>query len=94
MGPRPLGLSIERIDVNGDYCKENCKWIPSLDQPLNTRRSVMLEVDGKRQSTAAWAREKELSAGLIYRRIKSGWPIERLFIPPTRQPQRKAEATM
>ena len=34
-----LGLSIERIDVNGNYCPDNCKWIPLEDQAKNTRRS-------------------------------------------------------
>lgn len=33
-------LTIERIDVNGNYCPENCTWIPLKDQSLNTTRSV------------------------------------------------------
>lgn len=34
------GLSIERIDVNGNYCKENCKWIPIGEQNKNRRKPI------------------------------------------------------
>lgn len=41
MGPRPTAeYSIERINVNGNYCKENCKWIPLSEQAKNKRRSM------------------------------------------------------
>jgi len=39
MGQCPVGYSIERIDVNGDYCPQNCKWIPKGDQSKNRRPS-------------------------------------------------------
>lgn len=33
------GLTIERVDVNGDYCPENCTWIPKAEQGRNTTRT-------------------------------------------------------
>lgn len=36
MGEAPPGYSIERLDINKDYCKENCKWIPLNEQSRNT----------------------------------------------------------
>jgi hypothetical protein len=48
MGPCPEGYSIERVDVNGNYCQSNCIWIPRADQPKNTRRTI---TNGKPRNT-------------------------------------------
>ena len=40
-------LSIERIDVNGNYCPENCKWIPLADQQQNKTTTIYVEYDGQ-----------------------------------------------
>jgi hypothetical protein len=48
MGVCPDGFSIERIEVNGEYSKNNCKWIPLPNQKWNLRRSVFIEVGGER----------------------------------------------
>ncbi len=38
MGQRPLGKTIDRIDVNGNYEPGNCRWLTPSEQQLNTRR--------------------------------------------------------
>lgn len=47
-------LTIERIDVDGDYCPENCTWIPKKEQANNTRRSVIIEMFGVKKSLKQW----------------------------------------
>lgn len=38
MGERPEGLTLDRMDCNGNYCKENCKWASKEEQEYNKRR--------------------------------------------------------
>ena len=49
MGERPtLNHSLERIDVNADYCKSNCKWATKKEQARNRRNSSFIFIDGKK----------------------------------------------
>lgn len=38
-------ISLERVDVDGDYCKDNCKWIPLEEQKSNMRKTVYFEIE-------------------------------------------------
>ena len=48
--------SIERIDVRGDYCPENCKWIPMKEQPVNRRTTLWFTHNGETKSLKEWSR--------------------------------------
>lgn len=71
-------LTIERVDVNGNYCKKNCKWITMEKQALNRRNSHFLTYNGKTQTMTEWANEIGIPNGNLWNRIVNlKWPVEK-----------------
>lgn len=66
------GLTIERIDVNGNYEPSNCKWIPSNEQAWNTRKTVYVDINGEMIPLARTARKLGLEPCLVWHRWKRG----------------------
>lgn len=65
-------LTIDRIDVNGNYCPENCRWATIADQNRNKRNSIHIEIDGKTQTLSQWAKESGVPKSTISYRYKHG----------------------
>lgn len=76
------GLSIERIDVNGNYCPENCTWIPFPKQARNRRTTRWVEYQGKTMSLAEAAERAGLPYKQVHFRIKHGWTVEAALSTP------------
>lgn len=83
------GLSIERKDVNGNYCPENCCWITIEEQRLNKRKcsSHFIEFEGQRKTIKEWAKQKNINYMTLFTRIcYLNWEIGKaLNTPPTRR---------
>lgn len=70
------GLSIDRIDVDGDYCPENCRWADNNIQNRNKTTTRYLEYNGKRQSLQDWSEELNIHRVLLTRRLDVfGWSV-------------------
>ena len=67
-----LGLTIERIDSDKDYCPENCKFIPMSEQPKNTSRNVFVEYKGGTYIISDVARMENVSCEAIRKRLRHG----------------------
>jgi hypothetical protein len=83
VGPRPTPEhQLERLDNSKGYFPGNVGWATRLEQNSNRRDNVWLEHDGQRMTVAGWARHLGCSHGLLYKRWRKGWPVERILTPP------------
>jgi len=77
------GLTIERINVNGNYAPDNCKWITQKEQAYNKQDTVRVEYRGVVKCLAEWAHEFGASYNIVKKRFTQlGWGIERALITP------------
>ena len=73
MGERPTPKhSIDRIDVNGDYCPENCRWATKEEQNNNKRNCILVTYNGKTQNFKQWCKELNLPYYCAIHMYKSG----------------------
>lgn len=84
------GLSIERIDGKGHYCKDNCRWADAIEQNNNRSCSRFIEFNGKTLTVAQWSRILGFSKNCIAERLNDGWSIEDALTLPkgSRKPTR------
>lgn len=83
MGPRPgPKYSLDREKVDGNYCKDNCRWATDLEQGQNTRRNKNITWKGRTMCITAWERELGFNFGIIHSRLKMGWSVEKSFLTP------------
>lgn len=81
MGMRPsVKHSLDRIDNNGNYCKENCRWATSKEQNCNKRNNVKVTINGiEYASITIAAAELGIAKHSLQRRLKAGMPPELAF---------------
>lgn len=92
MGDKPKGMTIERIDNDGDYEPLNCKWATIEEQNNNTSQCVFIEKDGLRLTISQWAKKLGMRYLTLYGRIKYyKWSIERAFTVPVRSQKRNSK---
>lgn len=80
------GLTIERIDVNGDYCPANCKWITIKEQAQNTRKTKWVDYKGERIQLKKLCDRLGVTYDTVHNRIYTlGWNIEKAVETPSQR---------
>lgn len=65
-------LTIERVDVNGNYEPENCMWIGAEEQSKNRRVNIYIELNGKTETLREWCNKLGLPYKIVHQRMKRG----------------------
>lgn len=71
------GVTLDRIDNNGDYTPGNVRWASATVQERNRQNNVMITFGGRTQCQSAWEEELGLSENTLRQRLKQGWSVER-----------------
>lgn len=90
MGRRPDGAkkhkrsfySIDRIDNNGPYSPENCRWASASEQMNNTTRSRLITFRNETRTLTQWARMLGLDPNVVRHRLIYGWSVELALTTP------------
>jgi hypothetical protein len=84
MGERPDGYTIERIDNDGDYGPQNCKWASRKEQQLNRCTAVYITVNGEKHRVFHLAQQSGLKPDTIIARAKKLTSLEEIISPERR----------
>lgn len=78
-------LTLDRIDVDGDYCPENCRWSDWTTQQNNKRNNHNLTYRGQTKTISEWSRVTSINKTTIRARLMSGWCAEDVLNKPVRK---------
>jgi hypothetical protein len=83
MGEKPEGMTLERIDSNGDYEPGNCRWATYAEQARNKHNNINITINKTSKCLTDWAAFAGISVETVISRLRVGWePWLAIFYPP------------
>lgn len=82
-------LTLDRIDVSGNYTPNNCRWIPMCEQSKNRRLCNYITINNEKRCMSEWGRIFNISPSTISYRLKMGWSPEKAVMTPARKHKSK-----
>lgn len=83
MGERPtVKHELDRIEVDGHYAPDNCRWATRGEQCRNMRRNVSLTFNGETLVITDWATRLGLPVGTLQSRFRKGWNVKDILTTP------------
>lgn len=85
MGEPPDGCSIDRIDGNKGYSKDNCRWADAKQQANNTSANHLVEYAGQIKTVSQWAESYGIKQNTLLYRLRRGWSAEKAINLPVKK---------
>lgn len=77
MGRKPgRGYTLDRINPDGDYCPENCRWASPKEQAMNKKSTTIIEWNGEKDSITGWAKRLDMVVPVVKRNYEMGLPLD------------------
>ena len=82
-------LTLDRIDSTGHYEPSNCRWIDFKVQQNNRTNNHIIEFNGEKKTLQEWSEIYNIKWTTLYKRLQSGWSIEKTLTTPVRKYKKK-----
>lgn len=77
MGRKPgKEYTLDRIDPDGDYCPENCRWASPKEQAMNKKSTTVVEWNGEKDSITGWAKRLDMVVPAVKYNYEHGLPLD------------------